>query len=136
MVESEITLQSCTISDNNKNGIGIWAKNGNDIGQVNIIGCTITNSGAGAREHPDQVGCWDGINISNDPLNGGKCSDIKILQCLIGNKADSLQTQTYGIRTLQNTDGIQLSQNSFFANINGNFTLSGSHNSVFGNVVD
>jgi len=134
MAESEITIQSCTISDNNQNGIGIWAKNAKDIGQVNILSCTITNSGTGARGHPSVVGFWDGINISNDPLTGGKCSDIKILQCLIGNKADSLQTQNYGIRTLQNTDYIQLSQNSFFANINGNFTLEGLHNTVFGNV--
>jgi hypothetical protein len=134
MVESEITIQSCTISGNNQNGIGIWAKNTHDIGQVNILSCTITNSGTGARGHPNEVGSWDGINISNDPLTGGKCSDIKILQCLTGNKADSLQTQKYGIRTLQNTDYIQLSQNSFFANINGNFTLAGSHNTVFGNV--
>jgi hypothetical protein len=134
MIESAITIQSCTISDNNQNGIGIWAKNAHDIGQVNILSCTITNSGTSARGHPNNIGFWDGINISNDPLTGGKCSDIKILQCLIGNKVDSLQTQKYGIRTLQNTDLIQLSQNSFFANITGNFTLAGSHNMIFGNV--
>jgi hypothetical protein len=130
MSQTQTTIKDCTLIGNSKNGVGIWAKNGQQIGQINIEGCTITNSGTGARGNPDQPDFWDGVNISNDATSGGKCAYITIAYCFLGNEAGSTPTQKYGVRSLQNSDYIQVLDNNFFGNIAGDYALVGEHNTL------
>jgi hypothetical protein len=134
MTQSEIRLIGCTVNSNNRNGIGIWAKNGKQISHLSIESCTIINSGTGARDSQDQPDQWDGINISNDAIIGGNCRLIKIIGCFIGNRIGANQTQKYGIRSLQNSDYVQVFQNYFFNNMAGNCSLVGTNNSLENNV--
>ncbi len=133
MTQSEIRIIGCTINGNNQNGIRIWAKNGKQISHVSIESSTIINSGTGARDSPDQPDQWDGINISNDATTGGNSRFIKIMACFIGNRAGATQTQKYGIRSLQNSDYVQVFHNDFFYNLARNYTLVGTHNSLGNN---
>ncbi len=130
MHQSLITIKNCMIDANSKNGIGIWAKNGDPISQVNIEDCSITNSGAAARQAPNQVDIWDGINISNDADATNNCTRISIAGCFLGNIMGSYPTQKYGVRSLQNSDYIKVINNYFFGNISGNCTLAGTHNTI------
>ena len=129
MTQCLVAIKGCFISSNNQNGIGIWAKNENQISQVSIEGCTIIDSGTGARGNPDQPDFWDGINISNDVLTGGRCKSIKILSCSLGNREET-PTQKYGIRSLENSDYVQVIHNDFFQNIAGTYMLVGLNNSI------
>ena len=129
MTQCLVAIRGCFISSNNQNGIGIWAKNGNQISQVSIEGCTIIDSGTGARGNPDQPDFWDGINISNDVITGGRCKSIKILSCSLGNREET-PTQKYGIRSLENSDYVQVIHNDFFQNIAGTYMLVGLNNSI------
>lgn len=130
MSQTQTTIKDCTLVGNSRNGIGVWAKNDQQISQINIEGCTITNSGAGTRGNPDQPDFWDGINISNDVASGGECAYINIADCFLGNEAGSTPTQKYGVRSLQNSDYIQVLDNSFFGNIAGDYALVGEHNTL------
>ena len=132
MTQSEIRIIGCTLNSNNRNGIGIWTTNGEQLSHISIESCTIINSGTGARDSQDQPDQWDGININNDEITGGNCRFIKIMSCFIGNRVGANQTQKYGIRSIQNSDYILVFHNDFFNNIAGNYTLIGTHNS-FGN---
>ena len=129
MTQCLVAIKGCFISSNNQNGIGIWAKNENQISQVSIEGCTIIDSGTGARGNPDQPDFWDGINISNDVITGGRCKSIKILSCSLGNREET-PTQKYGIRSLENSDYVQVIHNDFFQNIAGTYMLVGLNNSI------
>jgi hypothetical protein len=122
MTQSEIRIIACTINSNNRNGIEILAKNGETISHVSIESSTIINSGTGARDSTDQPDQWDGININNGRF-------IKIMGCFIGNRVETNQTQKYGIRSLQNSDYVQIFYNDFFNNMAGNYTLVGTSNS-------
>src|SRR3990170_4725071 len=128
MTQSEILIDGCTIKSNNQNGVKIWANYNISITQVSIQNCNVILSGTGARGNPNQPNIWDGVFISNDATTGGTCKYIKITNCFLGNIAGAAQTQTYGIRSLQNSDYVQVFHNSFFQNLAGNFTLSGTHN--------
>jgi Right handed beta helix region len=128
MSQTQATIKECTLIGNSKNGIEIWAKNGEDISQINIEGSTITNSGTGTRGALDQPDIWDGINISNDAVLGGKCTYVSVTDCFLGNEAGSTLTQKYGVRSLQNSDYVQILNCNFFSNIDGNFTLAGENN--------
>jgi len=130
MTQSEILIDGCTIKSNNQNGVKIWANYNMPITQVSIQNCNIVLSGTGARGNPNQPNIWDGVFISNDATTGGTCKYIKVTNCFLGNIAGATQTQTYGIRSLQNSDYVQVFHNSFFQNLAGNFTLSGTHNST------
>ena len=129
MTRCLIGIRGCFISSNNQNGIGIWAKNGNQISQVSIEGCTIIDSGTGARGNLDQPDFWDGINISNDVITGGSCKSIKIISCSLGNREET-PTQKYGIRSLENSDYVQVIHNEFFQNMAGTYILVGLNNSI------
>ena len=129
MTQCLVAIKGCFISSNNQNGIGIWAKNENQISHVSIEGCTIIDSGTGARGNPDQPDFWDGINISNDVITGGRCKSIKILSCSLGNREET-PTQKYGIRSLENSDYVQVIHNDFFQNIAGTYMLVGLNNSI------
>ena len=134
MTQSEISINECTVKSNNQNGIKIWAKNNMPITQIAIQSSNIIISGTGARGNPYQPNVWDGVLIANDEMTGGKCNYIKIADCFIGNIAGAIQTQTYGIRSLQNSDYVQVFRNNFFQNLAGNYTLVGTHNSIGDNV--
>ena len=128
MSQTQTTIKGCTMIGNSKNGIGIWAKNGEQISQINIEGSTITNSGMGTHGNPDQPGIWDGININTDAASGGKCTYVTVEDCFLGNEAGSTPTQNYGVRSLENSDYVQVLNCNFFGNIAGNFTLVGQNN--------
>ena len=130
MSQTQATIKDCTLIGNSKNGIGIWAKNGEEIGQINIEGSTITNSGTGTRGTLDQPDIWDGINIGNDAVSGGKCAYVSVTDCFLGNEAGSNFTQKLGVHSLENSDYIQVLNCNFFGNIAGNFTLVGENNTV------
>ncbi len=130
MTQSEILINGCTIKSNNQNGIRIWAKYNMSITQVSIQDCNIILSGTGARGNLNQPNIWDGVFISNDATKGGNCKYIKITNCFLGNIAGATPTQTYGIRSLQNSDYVQVFHNNFFQNLAGNHTLAGTHNSI------
>ncbi len=130
MTQSEILINGCTIKSNNQNGIKIWAKYNMSITQVSIQDCNIILSGTGARGNLNQPNIWDGVFISNDATTGGNCKYIKITNCFLGNIAGANQTQSYGIRSLQNSDYVQIFHNNFFQNLAGNYTLGGTHNSI------
>ncbi len=130
MSQTQTTIKDCTLIGNSKNGIGIWAKNGENISQINIEGSTITNSGTGNRGTPDQPDIWDGIDISNDATTGGKCAYVTVANCFLGNEAGSTPTQKYGVRSLQNSDYVEVVNCNFFSNISGNFTLVGENNAL------
>jgi hypothetical protein len=131
--QAQIAIKDCTVVGNGKNGIGIWAKNSMQISQVRIESCTITNSGTGVRGNQNQPEIWDGINISNDSYFGGKCFSINVQNCLIGNDAESLPTQKYGVRSLQNSEFVSLIGNRFFGNLAGDFALAGQQNTTIDN---
>jgi len=136
MTQSGILIGGCTIKSNNQNGVKIWANYNMPITQVNIQNCNIELSGTGARGNPNQPNVWDGIFISNDGTTGGNCKHIKITNCFMGNIEGAPPTQAYGIRSLQNSDYVQISYNNFFSNLAGTFTIVGTHNSVGDNVVE
>src|SRR4030065_990828 len=133
MTQSQILLDGCTIKSNNQNGLKIWADYNMPITQVSIQNCNIILSGTGARGKPNQPNIWDGVFISNDATTGGTCKYIKVTNCFMGNIAGATRTQAYGIRSLQNSDYVQVFHNSFFQNLAGNFTLSGTHNAIGAN---
>ena len=130
MTQSEILIDGCTIKSNNQNGIKIWAKFNMPITQVSIQDCNIIISGTGARGNLNQPNIWDGVFISNDATTGGACKYVTITNCFLGNIAGATQTQAYGIRSLQNSDYVQVFHNNFFQNLAGNYTLAGTHNSI------
>jgi hypothetical protein len=130
MTQSEILINDCTIKSNNQNGIKIWAQYNMPISQVSIQECNIILSGTGARGNPNQPNIWDSVFISNDAITGGTCKYIKITSCFLGNIAGATPTQMYGIRSLQNSDYVQVFHNNFFQNLAGNYSLAGAHNSV------
>jgi hypothetical protein len=134
MIQSQILIKDCTIKSNSQNGIKIWANYDMPITQVSIQNCNIILSGTGARGNPDQPNTWDGVFISNDALSGGRCAYIKITDCYIGNIAGAIKTQSYGIRSLQNTDFVQIYRNNFFNNLAENYTLVGANNTIEGNI--
>ena len=133
-IQSQIVISVCTINSNSQNGIEILAANNNTISQININGCTIINSGTGTRGNSDQPNVWDGVSISNDVVTGGISKYIKITNCFIGNRAGAIQTQRYGIQSFGNSDYIQIFQNNFFQNLEGNYSLSGKNNSIENNI--
>jgi len=130
MSQCQISIEGCTLSGNSKNGIGIWAKNGQEISQINIEDCTVTNSGTGVHGNPNQPCIWDGINIGNDIGSGGRCDYITIANCFIGNEEGLLPTQEFGVRSMQNTDVVQVLACRFFGNMEGNYALVGASNVV------
>jgi len=136
MNQGEIRIVECTINGNNKNGIGILATNGYQISLISIESCTIINSGTGARNNPDQLDQWNGINISDDATKGGNCRFIRIFGCFVGNRIGAYQTQNYGIQSLQNSDNIQVFHNYFFNNTAGNYSLAGVNNSFENNITE
>ena len=128
-----ITISNCNFEANTKNGIGLYSQNQMPLGSVSIISCKITNSGAGAHGNSDQPFLWDGININTDSITGGNCTNILVSSCFLGNRDGTNSTQEYGIRTLGNTDYVQIFQNNFFNNLAGNYSLVGSHNTIQNN---
>ena len=128
--ESLITISNCDFDANTKNGIGLYSQNQLPLGSVSITGCQITNSGEGDHGNPDQPFLWDGMNINTDSATGGNCNNILVSNCFLGNRDGTNPTQEYGIRTLGNTDYVQLFQNNFFNNLGGNYTLVGTHNTI------
>lgn len=121
--ESLITIDNCIIDANGKNGIGIYSQNKMQVGDISIIGCQITDSGACVGAIPAQPYLWDGININTDAITGGNCTNIIVSSCFIGNSDGTNSTQEYGIRSLGNSDYIQVFQNNFFNNLAGDYTL-------------
>ena len=131
--QSLIKIQNCNIDANGKNGLGVYSQNNMTIGGVSILGCQITNSGASFLNRPAQPYLWDGININTDSLTGGNCRNIQISNCFVGNVEGTNLTQKYGVRSMGNTDHVQVLQNIFFNNLEGNYSLVGNHNLVANN---
>ncbi len=129
-----ITIQDCNVDANGRNGIGIYSQNNITISHVEISGCQITNSGASVNGSPAQPYLWDGININTDVNTGGNCSYIQISNCLIGNRDGTNSTQSFGVRSMGNSDYVQVLQNIFFNNLVGNYSLVGAHNSIANNL--
>jgi len=130
MTQSEIIISTSTINSNNQNGIVILSNNSKSISHLSIESCTIINSGTGARDNLDQPNLFDGIKIRGDLVTGGTCEHIKVLNCYLGNRDGTIQTQRYGIYSQDNSDFIQLFYNSFFDNIADEYSLSGFNNSI------
>jgi hypothetical protein len=134
MTQSQIAVESCIIKSNNQNGIKIWSNYNMPITQISILDCNIILSGTGARGNPSQPNIWHGVSISNDQSLGGACRYIKIADCFIGNIAGVIQTQSYGVQSLQNSDYVQVTRNNFFQNLAGSCSLVGKNNSIVDNI--
>jgi Right handed beta helix region len=132
--QSLITIQNCIINANGKNDVGIYAQNNIAISDVEILDCMITNSGASVGGNPAQPWVWDGVNINTDLNTGGNCTHIQISNCFIGNQDGTTPTQNFGLRSLHNSDYVQVVQNDFFNNLAGNFSLVGANNSIANNI--
>lgn len=134
MTQSQILIDGCTIKSNNQNGIMIWAKNNMPITQIGIESSTIILSGTGARGNPSEPNTWDGILIGDNADTSSECRYVKITNCYFGNIAGANPTQAYGIRSIENSNYIQIFNNNFFNNLAGNYNLVGVNNEIAYNI--